>query len=158
MYHGEGVCLSHVGDFRGECISGTASTAGPLLFYFGKKKYTSQAVCTGVIQMWMVFQCLSWYCCKSLARELVMYATSAQVREKKDRGGWISFFICFCYIIMTMSLASRHPSQMRLVVSEERDVLCCRARLCLNARTPPSPVIVSQQDLRCGGSYMSHDA
>lgn len=130
MYRGEDVCLSHVGDFQGECISRTANTAGPHLFYFRKKKYTSQAVCSSVIQMWNAWCSCVWadsLCGKSFTRESIMCATLVSRREKKDQGRCIPFFICFCCIIMTMSRASRQPSQMQLVVSVERDVLSCLA-------------------------------
>lgn len=128
MYHGEDVCLSHVGDFRRECISRTANTAGPHLFYFRKKKkYTSSSVQQCNTNVKCVKWCFSVWadslCFKTFARKSIVCATIASAREKKDRGRCISFFICFCCIIITIARASRRPSQMQLV-SVERDVLC----------------------------------
>lgn len=138
MYRGEDVCLSHVGDFRGECISRTANTAGPHLFYFRKKKYTSQAVCISVIQMWNAWCSCAWadsLCGKSFTRESIMCATLVSMREKKDRGRCIPFFICFCCIIMTMSHASQAPITDAVLLFQWNEMCCPAVPGCVWMRT-----------------------
>lgn len=87
MYCGEDVCLSHVGDFRRECISRTANTAGARLFYFGKKKYTSQAVCSSAMQMQNAWYFSVWadsLCCESFAWQ-VNHVCDISLSEREER-------------------------------------------------------------------------
>lgn len=162
MYCGEDVCLSYVGDFWGECISRTTNTAGAHPFYFGKTKYTSQAVCSSAIQMQNAW-CFSVWAdslrceCENAPRVNHAWDIGPGESEKREERCF-SFFICLCCVIMTKPWASGCPSQMQLVVSMKWDVPCSRARLLLVAHKPPTPITPSQWRLLRVRSYRLRDA
>lgn len=165
MYRGKDVCLSHVGDFRGECISRTANTDGPHLFYFRKKKKKNTPLkeqCVAVLykcKMHGVSASEPIVCAANhLPRESIMCATAAAREERRRKALFLNFFfICFRCIIMTMPRASRRPPRRQLVVSLERDVPRCHAVLCLDEHKPPSLVVVCQPVLRGRRSYRLRD-
>lgn len=147
MYHGEDVCLSHVEDFWRECISRTANTDGPHLFYSRKKEYTSLAVCGSAIQMKNAWCFSVW--ADSLACEPVMCDISFHERQEKIfLFGWLVFSLHFHLLLLHhYDNVGGPPGTHRRGCSCFSGTGCAMASCQFVSECSPAAVTVSQQGL-----------